>query len=146
MHGLAFGLFSFFSLLLFLSFLPFLDFLSLDFLALGEGLLLRGAGVAVSPCLNGHLSPLLQLPFAKNLHGFSDFLPLLELLGEFLELLREDGLDELLDRLDLKDERPLELALRERDDSRLRGRGRALESCEYLHLLPYLHLPVLANS
>ena len=108
--------------------MSFIDFLSLDFLAAGEGLLLRGAGVAVSPCLNGHLSPLLQLPFAKNLHGFSDFLPLLELLDELLELLREDGLDELLERLDLNDDRPLELALRDRDDSRLRERGRALES------------------
>ena len=123
-----------------------MDFLSLDLLAAGEGLLLRGAGVAVSPCLKGHFSPLLQLPLAKNLHGFSDFLPLLELLDEFLELLREDGFDELLERLDLKEDRPLELALRDRDDSRLRERGRALESWEYLHLLPYLHLPVLANS
>ena len=118
-HGLAFRLFSFFSFLLFLS---FLDFLSLDLLAAGDGLRLRGAGVAVSPCLNGHLPPLLQLPFAKNLHGFSDFLPLLALLDEFLVLLREDDLEELLDRLDLKEERPLELALRERDDSRLRER------------------------
>ena len=128
MHGLAFGLLSFFSRLLFLSFLSFFDFLSLDLLAAGEGLLLRGAGVAVSPCLKGRFSPLLQLPLAKNLHGFSDFLPLLELLDEFLELLREDGLDELLERLDLKEDRPLELALRDRDDSRLRERGRALES------------------
>ena len=94
----------------------------MDLLAAGDGLRLRGAGVAVSPRLNGHLSPLLQLPLAKNLHGFSDFLPLPEVLDEFLELLREDGLEELLDRLDLKEERPLELALRERDDSRLRER------------------------
>ena len=89
----------------------------MDLLAAGDGLRLRGAGVAVSPCLNGHLPPLLQLPFAKNLHGFSDFLPLLALLDEFLVLLREDDLEELLDRLDLKEERPLELALRKRDDN-----------------------------
>ena len=72
--------------------------------------------------MNRHLSPLLQLPFAKNLHGFSDFLPLLELLDEFLELLQEDGLEERLDRLDLNEERPRELALREGDDSLLRER------------------------
>ena len=132
MHGLAFGLLSFFSRLLFLSFLFFFDFLSLDLLAAGDGLLLRGAGAAVSPCLIFKWT--LFTPFAvalcKEPAGFSDFLPLLELLDGFLELLREDGLDELLERLDLNEDRPLELALRDRDDcdSRLRERGRALES------------------
>ena len=96
MHGLAFGLFCFFPFLFFLS---FFDFLSLDFLTAGDG-----HPFAIALCKEPERFP----RFSARI---------LKLLDEFLELLREDGLEELLERLDLKEERSLEPALREHDDS-----------------------------